>query len=405
MKITRSLTVALVIALAVSSATAQKNYDSGASDNAVRIGQTGPVAAWNSIGKTMESYFRMVNDNGGINGRKIEFITYDDGYDATKTLGVTRKAVEVDQVLFMAGSIGTAPQLAVAPYLNQQKVPQLFIASGSNKLADPKTFPYSMMAVTDYGSEGSIWLRHLAATKPKAKVAVLFEDDEMGRATLTGFKQDLSQTRIQVVSEQSYVSTDSAIDSQIVAMKTSGADTVLLITTQKMTAIALRKIRNLAWNNPTIYLSQGGASIKTALEPAGIENAKRVIVVAARMSVHDIAYANHPDMKEYLAFVAKYMPGSAAANDDTYLWGYTTAALTAHVIRQAGNNLTRENIMKIATHLNGYHAPLLLPGVTLSSSPKDYRLFQSLQISEFDGKMFVPLGPVMSIHWIKSGRL
>ena len=396
MKSIGKLTVAVLVALAASSATAQKSYDSGASDTTVRIGQTGPTAVWGAIGQTMEAYFRMVNEKGGINDRKIELMTYDDGNDSAKTVEVTRKAVETDKVLFMAGAVGTAAQLAVAPYLNQRKVPQLFMASASGKLADATTFPYSMMAAPSYESEGAIWLRHLTATKPRAKV---------GHAILSGFKQDLGKTRLQIVNEKSYAVTDPAIDAQILSMKASGADTVLLITTQKMTVMALQKIRSLAWNNPTIYLSQGGASIKTALTPAGLENAKRVVVVASRMSVHDMAYANHPDMKEYLAFVAKYMAGTNAANDDQYLWGYSTAALTAHVIRQAGNNLTRENIMKIATSLNGYQAPLLLPGVTLNSSPTDYRLFQSLQIRQFDGKIFEPLGPVLSIHWMKSGKL
>lgn len=397
--------LAALVALATPSAAAQKNYDPGASDTTVRIGQTGPTGTWGAIGQTMQAYFRMVNEKGGINGRKIELITYDDAYDAAKTSEVTRKAVETDKVLFMSGSIGTGPQLAVAPYLNQLKVPQLFMASPSGNLAAAKKFPYSMMAMPSYESEGAIWLRHLTATKPKAKVAVLYQNDEMGHATLNGFKQDLEKTRLQIVSEQPYALTEPSIDAQINAMKASGADTVLLITTQKMTVMALQKIRGLAWSNPTIYLSQGGSSIKTALTPAGLDNAKRVIVVAARMSIHDVAYANHPDMQAYLAFIAQYMPGTNGADDDQYLWGYSTAALTAHVIEQAGNNLTRENILKIATSLRGYHAPLLLPGVTLNSSPTDYRLFQSMQIRQFDGKIFEPLGPVLSIHWMRSGKL
>lgn len=400
MNIIKHVTAATLFAVVASSAFAQKKYDTGASDTAVRIGQTiplsGPVSAWGALGKVSEAYFRMINEKGGINGRKIEVITYDDAYEPAKTVEMTRKAVEADNVLFMAGSMGTGPQLAVAKYLNQKKIPQLFVASAAGKLADPKTYPYTMMAAPSYEAEGATWLKHITATKPTAKVAVIYQDDDAGRAIFNGFKQNLNQTGVKMVSAQTYSVTDPSIDSQLIAMKSSGADTVLLITVPKMTAMSLRKIRSLNWE-PTMYLSQGGAAIKSALEPAGLENAKGVITVSIRMNLGDPDFADHPDMKEYLAFAAKYMPGTNATTDDIYLSGYVNAALTAYVIQQAGDNLTRENIKKVATNLKNVRLPTLLPGITLNSTPTDYHLYKQLQLRQFDGKNYVPLGKIINI--------
>lgn len=400
MTFVRPFTAGALMALVTAGALAQKQYDSGAGDTGVRIGQTvplsGPVSAWGSVAKAAQAYFKMLNDRGGINGRKIELVVYDDGYEPARTVEMTRKAVESDNVLFMAGSMGTGPQLAVAPYLNRRKVPQLFLSAAASKLADASTLPYTIMAAPAYEAEGASWLKHLLATKPNAKVALLYQDDDAGRAIVAGFKQQLGKTRIQVVSEQTYTVTDPTINSQVISMKGSGADVALLITVPKMTAMGLRKIRSLGWE-PTIYLSQGGSSIKTALEPAGLDNAKGVISAATRMSLGDAAYADHPEVREYLEFVANYLPGSAADTDEIYLQGYMNAAMTAHVIRQAGDDLTRANIMKVATSLRNYRAPALLPGVTLNTTPGDYRMYKQMQLQQFDGKNFVPLGPVVAI--------
>lgn len=401
MKIFRLLTAGLMVALAAGGAVAQKRYDPGATDTAIKIGQTvplsGPASSWGSVAKAAEAYFRMVNDNGGINGRKIELIVYDDAYEPAKTVEMTRKAVEADKVLFMSGSLGTGQQVAVAPYMNRQKVPQLFLASPSAKLADAKTYPYTMMSGPAYQTEGASWLKHLASLNPTAKVAVIYQDDEAGRSILEGFSANLEQTQVKIVSKQTYQVTDPSIDSQIITMKGAGADTVLLITINKMTALALRKMTSLDWR-PAVYVSQGGSSVKSALEPAGLENSKDVITVFARMSLGDPSFANDPSMKEYLAFVAKYLPGTNAATDDAYALGYMNAALTAQVIRQAGDNLTRENIMKVAASFKDYRAPLLLPGVTLNSTSTDYRLFKQLQLHKFDGKSYVPFGPIISVN-------
>jgi branched-chain amino acid transport system substrate-binding protein len=383
--------VAVIAAAASVAAFAQNKYDDGASDTEIRIGhtspQSGPAAAWGAVGKSMAAYFKMVNDGGGINGRKINFITYDDGYQPPKTVEMTRKLVEADRVLFTAGSMGTAPQLAVAPYLNQRKIPQLFVAAGAGKFTDVKTFPWTLISGATFESEGGVWAKYLAAKKPGAKVAAIFQDDDSGRALVQGFKEKIAGTTIQLVTEQTYTVTDPSIDSQLIAMKNSGADTVLLITIPKMTALALRKIRALSWE-PTIFASSGGSSAKTSFAPAGLENAKNVMTAGHRMRPGDNEFANSPDVVAYKAFVAKYLP-DVDPTDDIYAMGYTQAALTAHILRQAGNDLTRANIMKQANSFNGLHAPLHMPGIMFNTSPGDHRPVKQFRVSKFDGTQYV----------------
>ncbi|WP_341886974.1 ABC transporter substrate-binding protein [Variovorax sp. YR752] len=391
--------VAAFLALSVGAQTKSK-YDDGASDTEIRIGhtspQSGPASAWGGLGKGMIAYFKMVNDNGGINGRKINLLTYDDGYLPPRTVEVTRKAIESDKVLFMAGGMGSSPQLAVAPYLNQKKVPQLFLAAAASKLADPSKFPYTLILATTYEFEGGSWAEHLSQTKPNAKVAVIYQDDDAGRAVLSGFKAKLAGTSITVVSEQTYTVTDPTIDSQIIAMKNSGADAVLMITISKMSALALRKIRALSWD-PVIYASSGGSSPKTSFAPAGLESARGVIIATWRPSVGAKEFKDSPEVKAYRQFLAKYLQG-VDATDEIYAAGYNAGAATAEVIRLAGNELTRENIHKIASNLKGVRLPLMLPGISLNTTPTDSRPLKQAQFFRFNGAEYESLGSIRSLE-------
>lgn len=397
--VTKKFLVAMAAVLALT-AHAQKKYDEGASDTEVRLGHTsptsGPAAAWGSVGKAMGAYFKMVNDAGGINGRKIDFLTYDDAYQPPRTLELTRKAVESDKVLFMAGSMGTSPQLAVAPYLNQKKIPQLYLAAAASKLADAKTYPYTMILGFTYEVEGGTWAKYLSENKPNAKVAAIYQDDDAGRAVLGGFKAALSGTSVKLVAEQTYTVTDATLDSQMIALKNSGADTLLLITIPKMSALALRKIRALSWD-PMILVSSGGSSPKSAFAPGGLENAKGVMTANFLMQVGSAEFQSNPEVKAYREFVAKYLPG-VDPSDEIYTFGYVAAAATASVIRQAGDNLTRENIHKIAFNQKNYRMPLVLPGIYGSTSPTDSRPFKQLQFFRFNGTEYETVGKVVSIQ-------
>lgn len=397
--LTSKFVVAMAAVLSLS-VHAQKKYDEGASDTEVRVGhtgaQSGPAAAWGGVGKAMAAYFKMVNDAGGINGRKVTLFTYDDGYQPPRTLEATRKAVESDRVLFMAGSMGTSPQLAVAPYLNQKKIPQLYLAAAASKLADASINPYSMIFGTTYEIEGAAWTRYLADNKPNAKVAAIYQDDDAGRALLAGFKSALQGTRLNLVSEQTYTVTDATLDSQIIAMKNSGADTVLLITIPKMTALALRKIRSLSWD-PTMLVSSGGASPKSAFAPIGLENAKGVLTANFRIQIGAAEFRSNPDVKAYLEFLAKHLPG-VDPSEDPYAVGYMAAAATEQLIRQAGDNLTRENIHRIAFNQKSFRVPLILPGIVGSTSPTDSRPFKQLQFFRFNGAEYESVGKVVSVQ-------
>lgn len=399
MESTVRVLLAAMASLAILGANAQSKYDNGASDTEIRLGhtspQSGPASAWGGVGKAMSAYFKMVNEAGGINGRKINLITYDDGYQPPRTVELTRKAVESDQVLFMAGSMGTSPQLAVAPYLNQKKIPQLFLAAAASKLADAKALPYTLIMASTYESEGTGWAKHLRQSKPTAKVAVIYQDDDAGRAIVSGFKGGIAGSTVNVVSEQTYTVTDPTIDSQIIAMKNSGADTVLLVTIPKMTALSLRKIRAMSWD-PTMYVSVGGSSPKSAFAPAGLESAKGALMSTWRVAVGAKESEGLEDVKIYKAFMAKYLPG-VDPTDDIYAIGYTSAAATAEVIRLAGNDLTRENIHKIATNLKSVKLPLALPGITVNTTPSDLRPIKQSQFFRFNGAEYEPVGKVESI--------
>ncbi|KJC45465.1 ABC transporter substrate-binding protein [Bradyrhizobium sp. LTSP857] len=388
----------LAAGLVKRTAFAAGSYDPGASDKEIRIGQfgplSGPVSSFGVLANAMDAYFRMVNEQGGINGRKITFINYDDAYSPPKSVEAARRLVEGDQVLFIAGAMGTPGNIAVQKYMNARKVPQLFLAAAASKLSDPVNAPWTMLWSTTYEHEGSVIGRHIASTWPDSKIAVLYQNDDAGKPTLTGLKHGLAGKTSQIVSELSYMIGDPTIDSQIVQMKVSGADVVSLITIPRMASQALRKMAALDWK-PKVFLGSGNSSTRATLKPAGFENAQGVQALVTRQDPGNPLWAGQKDMQDYMAFLDRYAPNADRA-DDLYAIGYTIAATTSHVIRACGDNLTRANVLRQATNLSSFAAPLLVPGITMTTTPTDYVPIKQFQLMRFRGEGYEKVGGLLS---------
>jgi branched-chain amino acid transport system substrate-binding protein len=392
--------LAAALALASGSATAQKKYDPGASDTEIRIGQTmpysGAASIYGEVGKTQAAYFRMVNEQGGVNGRKINFISLDDAYSPPKTVEGVRKLVEQEKVLLLYGMFGTATNSAVHRYANAKKVPHLLLLTGASKWNDPKGNPWSMSFYPDYASEARVYARHLLATKPDAKVAVLYQNDDYGRDYLSGFKDGLgAKAASMIVSEASYELTDPTVDSQIVQLKGSGADVLVSFSTAKAAIQTLRKVHDTGWK-PTHYLAQGAALIGAVFNPAGPEKAAGVISTAYSKDPNDKQWESDAAFQDWLAFMKKYRP-EADLRLGSHVYAYSSARLMVDILRACGDNLTRDNVLKQATAIKAVQLPMFLPGVVVSSSPTDYRLIKSLQPVTFDGKRWNKLGDFVSI--------
>jgi branched-chain amino acid transport system substrate-binding protein len=392
--------LAAALALASGSATAQKKYDPGASDTEIRIGQTmpysGAASIYGEVGKTQAAYFRMVNEHGGVNGRKINFISLDDAYSPPKTVEGVRKLVEQEKVLLLYGMFGTATNSAVHRYANAKKVPHLLLLTGASKWNDPKGNPWSMSFYPDYASEARVYARHLLATKPDAKVAVLYQNDDYGRDYLSGFKDGLgAKAASMIVSEASYELTDPTVDSQIVQLKGSGADVLVSFSTAKAAIQTLRKVHDTGWK-PTHYLAQGAALIGAVFNPAGPEKAAGVISTAYSKDPNDKQWESDAAFQDWLAFMKKYRP-EADLRLGSHVYAYSSAKLMVDILRACGDNLTRDNVLKQATAIKAVQLPMFLPGVVVSSSPTDYRLIKSLQPVTFDGKRWNKLGDFVSI--------
>ena len=374
------------------------SYDPGASDLEIRIGQfgplSGPVSSFGVLANAMDAYFRMLNDAGGINGRKIKFINYDDAYSPPKSVEAARRLVEGDEVLFIAGTMGTPGNIAVQKYMNTRKVPQLFLAAAASKLSDPAANPWTMVGGSTYEIEGGVVGRYIAATMPEARIGLLYQNDDAGKATLAGLKTGLVARTAQITSELNYSVGDPTIDSQIVQMKLSGADVVFLITIPKMASQALRKMAALEWR-PQIFLGAGNASVRATLKPAGFETAQGILAFATRMDPGNPLWADAPDMKQYMAFLDRYVPNADRA-DDLYAIGYTAAATAAHVVGQCGDQLTRANILHQATNLKHFAAPLLIPGITLNTTPSDYVPIKQFQLMRFKGEAYEKVGELLT---------
>ena len=389
---------AVAIALSASSASAQKKYDTGATDTEIKIGQTvpfsGPASAYATIGKAQAAYINMVNDQGGVNGRKINFIQYDDAYSPPKTVEQVRKLVESDEVLLTFQIIGTPPNAAVQKYLNAKKVPQLFAATGASRFTDPKNFPWTMGFNPNYFVEGRIYARYILKNYPNAKIGIIYQNDDLGRDYLAGIKAGLGdKTATMVVSEVSYELTDPTIDSQIVRLKSAGADLVFDASTPKFAAQAIKKIADLDWK-PVHILDINATSVGAVMKPAGLDNSKGVISVNYTKDPLDPTWKDDAGMKNYFAFMAKYYPdGDKDSIFNTY--GYINTQLLIQVLKQCGDDLTRENVMKQAANLKNVQLELTLPGIVVNTTPTDYRVNKQLQMMRFNGERWELFGPII----------
>ena len=388
----------LAAALASPAAVAQKKYDPGASDTEIKIGNTnpysGPASAYGTIGKVIAAYFKMLNEQGGINGRKINFISYDDGYSPPKTVEMARKLVEQDQVLFLFQTLGTPPNTAIHKYMNMKKVPQLHVATGASKWNDPRNFPWTMGWQPNYHTEGEIYAKHILQTKPNAKIGVLYQNDDYGKDLLKGLKDGLgAKAAGMIVKEASYEVSDPTVDSQIIQLQGSGADVFVNITTPKFAAQAVRKVYDIGWK-PVHYLNNVGSSVGSVLVPAGLEKAVGVITTEYLKDFTDSRWANDPAVKTWAVFMRKYYPEGDLA-DRSNMYGYTAAKTLEQVLRQAGDNLTRTNIIKQAASMKGYRVDTLLPGISMTTSDDDFAPIEAVQLERFNGKQFELFGEVM----------
>jgi branched-chain amino acid transport system substrate-binding protein len=387
----------LAVALASPAALAQKKYDPGANDKEIRIGNTnpysGPASAYGTIGKTIGAYFKMVNDQGGINGRKIVWISYDDGYSPPKTVEMARKLVEQDQVLLVFQTLGTPPNTAIHKYMNMKKVPQLHVATGATKWNDPKNFPWTMGWQPNYQTEGRIYAQHILQTNPKAKIGILYQNDDYGKDYLKGMKDGLGDKVGMIVKEVSYEVTDPTVDSQVVQLQASGADTFFNITTPKFAAQAIRKAYDIGWK-PTHYLNNVSTSPGAVLKPAGFEKSVGLISTTYLKDQTDDQWKNDPAIKEWEAFMKKYYPDGDLLSSFP-LYGYTVAQTLHQVLKQAGNDLTRANIMKQAAAMKGYRAETMLPGIRINTDAGDFAPIESVQLIRFDGQQWKRFGQIM----------
>ena len=377
-------------------ALAQKKYDAGATDKEIKLGNinpySGPASAYGAIGKSMDAYFKKVNAEGGVNGRQIKFITVDDGYNPARTVEMARKLVEEEEVLATVGVLGTPPNSAIHKYMNQKKMPQLFVATGATKWGDPKNFPWTMGWQPNYQGESKIYAQHLLESKPNAKIGILYQNDDYGKDYLKGFVDGLGdKAKTMIVKQLTYEVTDATIDSQMVELKASGADVFFNITTPKFAAQAIKKAAEIGWK-PQHYLNNVSNSVGAVMVPAGAENGVGILSVFYLKDPTDSQWANTPEFKEWLTFMQKYMPG-ADLKDLNYVFGYTMAQGVVQVLKQAGDNLTRENVMRQAANID-MNLPMLLPGVNVKTGSDDFYPIERGQLARWDGKTWVLQGKV-----------
>ncbi|MDB5568222.1 MAG: Branched-chain amino acid transporter substrate-binding protein [Tardiphaga sp.] len=398
----RAITISIAAALGVaagSTAFAQKRYDTGATDTEIKIGNimpySGPASAYGVIGKMEDAYFKMINEQGGINGRKINYITYDDGYSPPKAVEQARKLVESDEVLFIASSLGTPSNSAIQKYMNAKKVPQRFVATGATKFGDYKDFPWTMGWQPAYQSEGRIYAAFLLKEKPDAKIAVMYQNDDFGKDLLKGIKDGLgARAASMIVAEESYEVSEPTIDSHIVKLKSTGADTFVSITTPKFAAQGIKKVAELGWK-PVYIQSNVGASVGGVMKPAGFENGQGILSANYAKDGADSSWDNDEGMKKFYAFLAKYAP-TMDRNDGSVVYGYGQAQTIVQVLKQAGDDLTRANIMKQAASLKDFVPDTLLPGVKINTSATDFYPIEQLQMQRFKGEKWDLFGPVIS---------
>jgi len=397
--------LALVVGLAALLAAAQasaadKKYGPGVTDTEIKLGQTmpysGPASAYGTQGKTEAAYIKMINEQGGVNGRKIDLISLDDGYSPPKTLEQTRKLVEEENVLADFNALGTPTNSAIQKYLAAKKVPHLLVSTGASKWNDPAHFPLTTPFYPSYAMEAQILAKYLLKSKPDAKIAVLYQNDDFGKDYVRGFKEGLGdKAASMIVKEVTYETTDPTIDSQIVTLQASGADTFFDVTIPKFAAQAIRKTYDIGWK-PLHLLASVASSIGATLQPAGLDKSVGLITAVAWKTPGDPTWNDDKAMQDYLAFLKKWYPEANPADAGNAV-GYTAAQLLVIILQHCGNDLTRENLMKQATNLKDVELPLLLPGIKVSFSPTNYAGFHQLRTQRFDGKRWVLFGDVISV--------
>ena len=399
---TRLAIASAALALFAASSTAalaQKKYDTGATDTEIKIGNimpySGPASAYGVIGKTEAAYFKKINDAGGINGRKINFVSYDDGYSPPKAVEQARKLVESDEVLVVFNPLGTPSNTAIQKYLNAKKVPQLFVATGATKWNDPKDFPWTMGWQPNYQSESHIYAKYLLKEKPGAKIAILYQNDDYGKDYVKGLKDELGpKAASMIVAEESYETTEPSIDGHIVKLKATGADVFFDVTTPKFAAQAIKKSKEIDWKMLHI-LNNVAASVGSVIKPAGFENSQGIMSAAYLKDASDPQWDNDAGMKEFLDFLAKDFPEGNKL-DGSVIVGFGVAQTMVQVLKQCGDNLTRENIMKQAANLKDFRTEVLLPGIKINTSPTDFAPISQLQLMRFKGEKWELFGDVIS---------
>ncbi|MBR0784703.1 ABC transporter substrate-binding protein [Bradyrhizobium iriomotense] len=394
-----ALLAAFALCTAVSGpARAQKKYDSGASDTEIRIGNimpySGPASAYAAIGRTEEAYFNKINAEGGINGRKIRFISYDDGYSPPKTVEQARKLVESDGVLLIFGSLGTSTNGAIRKYMNEKKVPQLFVASGASKWNDPRQYPWTMGWQPSYASEARIYAKYIMKEKPDAKIGLLFQNDDFGKDYLKGLKEGLGPRASMIVLEESYDTSEPAIDEHVVKLKASGADVFISITTPKFAAQAIKKAAEINWH-PVHIISNVSASVGGVLEPAGLEVSQGILSATYTKDGSDPQWNADDGMKKFYNFLAQYEP-KANKLDAGVVFGYAAAQTMVKVLQMCGDDLTRENVMKQAASIKEFEPDTLLPGIKINTAPDNFAPIEQLQMMRFKGKKWELFGDVIS---------
>jgi branched-chain amino acid transport system substrate-binding protein len=389
--------LAVSASLAFSGVSIAGNYDPGASDTEIKIGHigpySGPASAYALIGKTIDAYFKMVNDNGGINGRKINFISYDDGYSPPKAVEQVRKLVESDEVLLVFQSLGTPSNAAIEKYMNAKKVPQLFVATGATQFGNPENH-WTMGWQPNYHSEGIIYARYILKNMPDAKIGVMYQNDDFGKDVLGGLKEGLGDKASMIIAEATYETSEPTVDSQIVKLKASGANLFINIATPKFAAQAIKKVKEVGWD-ATQIVANVSVSVGGVLKPAGLENAKGILSTGYLKDAQDPQWKDDQGMKDWNAFMDKYMPdGDKTSSFTTY--GYSVADSLARVLEAAGDDLTRENVMKQAASMKDVVLPLFLPGMSMNTSETDYFPIEQMQIMKFDGERWNYIGEVIA---------